>query len=55
MPTINKDKCTGCGQCIDMCPFDAISLENNKAVIDASACRGCNQCIRACPVGAINP
>lgn len=55
IPTIDKEKCTGCGQCIDACPFDAISLINGKAEIDASLCRSCNKCIRSCPVRAITP
>ena len=55
IPTIDKDKCTGCGQCVDACPFDAISLVNGKTEIDSSVCRSCNKCIRSCPVRAITP
>lgn len=55
IPIIDKNKCTGCGQCIEACPFDAISLVKGKAEIDASLCRSCNKCIRSCPVRAITP
>ena len=54
-PQIDKDKCTGCGQCVQTCPFNAISIEGGKAVIDPNLCRDCKKCVRACPVRAITP
>ncbi|MDR0885317.1 MAG: electron transfer flavoprotein subunit alpha [Clostridiales Family XIII bacterium] len=47
-----KDKCIGCGICLKKCPFDAITLEDKKAVIGVS-CTSCKQCIEPCPVDAI--
>ena len=36
--TVNQETCVGCGACVDSCPFGAITLENDKAVIgDACA------------------
>jgi len=46
------EKCVGCGKCINVCPFNAISLENKKAVI-GDACVMCGACERNCPFGAI--
>lgn len=53
IPVINIDLCTGCGQCIDVCPVDAISIVNRKAIIDESRCNGCHACVSACPKSAI--
>ncbi|MCK4438302.1 4Fe-4S binding protein, partial [Candidatus Bathyarchaeota archaeon] len=52
VPVKVTDTCTGCGVCVDACPFGAIDMVNDKAVIN-EACRACGQCIDACPVGAI--
>jgi len=46
------DACTGCGACVDECFVDAISIEDDRAVI-SSACRGCGRCAEACPSQAI--
>ena len=52
-PKINLNRCTGCGCCIDVCPMDAISLVEGKAVIDLDKCANCHACESACPVDAI--
>ncbi|UCH32035.1 MAG: 4Fe-4S binding protein [Candidatus Bathyarchaeota archaeon] len=48
------DLCTGCGDCVPMCPVDAIMLENGKATINPFICIGCGACIPVCPVEAID-
>jgi len=53
LPRVNTDACGGCGVCIDICPVDAIGIENGVATINASACRGCYACQTACPMNAI--
>jgi len=50
--TIKVDKCTGCGQCVDACPFSSIELKDNKAFIN-EYCNECNACLSVCPEGAI--
>jgi ferredoxin len=47
--------CNGCGECLEYCPFDAISLDDNtqQAVIDSVKCMGCGVCEDICTVGAI--
>ncbi|MFX1277211.1 MAG: DUF362 domain-containing protein [Promethearchaeota archaeon] len=54
---IMEEKCTGCGQCVIVCTVEAISLVNNKAVIDEDLCVECDICYRyaECPVKAIKP
>lgn len=49
-----KVACIGCGKCVKTCEkFQAITLENNLAYIDAEKCKMCRKCEEACPKGAI--
>lgn len=45
-------KCVGCGLCIDACPFDALKLEDDKAVV-LSSCTLCGLCVDSCKYEAI--
>ncbi|MEA1913326.1 MAG: 4Fe-4S binding protein [candidate division WOR-3 bacterium] len=49
---VDKEKCTGCGICVNQCPINAISI-NGTAKIDKTKCTGCGICVAACPVKAI--
>jgi len=50
---IDIDKCNGCGNCLDVCPVQAIKIEDNKAVV-SEECIDCGACITQCPSGAIS-
>ena len=50
---IDDEQCTGCGNCVDSCPFGAIELKNEKAKILPN-CNLCGACVEACPVEAIS-
>ncbi len=51
---VYKNKCISCGTCIDICPVNAISWdEDGKAKIDTNKCIKCHSCEGMCPVGAI--
>ncbi|HLC17633.1 MAG TPA: DUF362 domain-containing protein [Thermodesulfobacteriota bacterium] len=52
-PVVNPAGCTGCGECVLVCPVDAIDM-GAVAVIREKACIGCGHCIGACPEGVIN-
>lgn len=41
--------CTGLGSCVAACPFDAIHIQDGRAVVDPKACRSCGKCVQACP------
>jgi electron transport complex protein RnfB len=45
--------CTGCTKCFKVCPFEAITMANNLAFIDAEKCRLCRKCVVECPTNAI--
>ena len=45
--------CIGCGKCVKECKYDAITLENNLAFIDADKCKLCRKCVSVCPTGSI--
>jgi len=47
------DDCVGCGSCIDICPADAVKLEEDLAVVDNNWCIGCGICVSKCPNDAI--
>jgi MinD superfamily P-loop ATPase len=47
---INKDACTECGLCLDVCRFDAI---DTSFTVDQLSCDGCGVCSRVCAYEAI--
>ena len=46
------DDCIGCETCIEYCLYEAITLENGKAVQNDN-CRQCGRCVTYCPSNAI--
>lgn len=51
LAVINTEKCTECGQCIELCRFDAIS---DDFKVDEISCEGCGVCYDLCPEKAID-
>jgi uncharacterized protein (DUF362 family)/Pyruvate/2-oxoacid:ferredoxin oxidoreductase delta subunit len=52
-PVINREACTGCGACADVCPAGAIEMAGGKAEVREKACVSCLCCHEACPAGAV--
>ena len=50
---VDQEKCEGCGDCVDQCPNDSITLENDKATVNQDDCIDCELCVDACPTDAI--
>lgn len=52
--TIEKEKCNGCGECVDGCPGDVYELVENKATpVNSDECHGCFTCVELCEEEAI--
>lgn len=52
---VNEDICCGCQTCISVCPYTAISYDEEKkvAIVNEILCKGCGTCGSTCPTGAI--
>ena len=52
---VNEKVCCGCQTCICVCPYTAISFdeEKNVSIVNEILCKGCGTCGSACPTGAI--
>jgi ferredoxin len=62
IPEVRPSSCSGCGQCVTICPVEAIVLASandprrparKQAALIEERCLGCGLCARRCPVGAI--
>ncbi len=54
---VDEERCRGCGRCIEICPYRAVSFNPNgvggwHAVVDEALCKGCGNCISVCPSNA---
>ncbi|MBA4371865.1 MAG: nitroreductase [Thermodesulfovibrio sp.] len=55
--TVDKQKCTGCGECAEDCPAHIIEMENGLPGIAAdkeASCYRCQHCFAVCPTGAVS-
>jgi heterodisulfide reductase subunit A len=52
---VDEEHCAGCKVCLDLCPYKAITFDEEKKVasINEALCKGCGTCVAACPSGAI--
>ncbi|HDP26164.1 MAG TPA: CoB--CoM heterodisulfide reductase iron-sulfur subunit A family protein [Deltaproteobacteria bacterium] len=54
---VDHEACTGCGNCVAVCPYDACSLEKKegalKSTVNLIRCSGCGSCVSVCPNGSI--
>ncbi len=60
LAVVNEDKCKGCQDCMEKCPFEAVDMKQTsgskklKAYIDKEKCKGCGLCIIGCKHNAIH-
>ena len=62
IPEVNEQECTGCGDCVNICPVEAMTLissndprkpKRKNARLNEEICLGCGLCVRACTKGYI--
>jgi ferredoxin len=57
---VDREACSGCQDCVDRCPFDAIDMvpeddsKKLKAAVDAGKCMGCGVCVIKCEPEALS-
>jgi len=50
---VSPSDCSLCGICEEMCPMEAIRLNDVAAIVDKDKCIGCGVCAHQCPAAAI--
>lgn len=53
VPEINVDRCTHCGQCQEICQFNAIAILPEVALTFPELCHSCGGCFLVCPEEAV--
>jgi electron transfer flavoprotein alpha subunit len=54
MPAVvDATLCNGCGECVDQCPIEAVTLVEGTAQVDVEECSECQACVEPCPESAI--
>lgn len=53
-PIYQKDACTYCGVCAEVCPFDSIKVKENNWEQKKGTCFGCGVCVENCENKALN-
>jgi NAD-dependent dihydropyrimidine dehydrogenase PreA subunit len=52
--TVDKEKCEGCEECVDVCPVEVFEMVDDKSSpVNADECLGCESCVEVCEPGAI--
>jgi ferredoxin len=50
---VDREVCTGCGDCFSVCPVNAVQIIDGKSHIDPEKCIGCGFCQGVCSYDAI--
>jgi ferredoxin len=51
---VDVPKCTGCGDCVESCPSEALKVENEKITVKEDDCSECGACVDTCQQGALS-
>lgn len=51
---VDRNRCSGCGECVSACSEEILALKDGKAVLtDSELCDGSGACRAACPADAL--
>ena len=53
IPQVNRDTCTFCGRCAEVCAWHAITVVARQVLVFPDLCHGCGSCMLRCPEAAI--
>jgi MinD superfamily P-loop ATPase len=53
IPSIDSEKCTGCGKCAGLCQYGALAIVSGKTLSFKNLCHSCGGCTYICPALAI--
>jgi len=53
IPEVDKERCTGCGACSEICEFNAVVAVAGRALVFPELCHSCGGCAEVCPEGAM--
>lgn len=55
LPVIDQEAnaCAQCWRCVDICPVDALTADEEGVILDPDKCTGCRLCAEVCPTGTI--
>ena len=51
---VDEETCTGCGDCIERCQVEALSLEGEVISVNENMCFGCANCVSVCPTESLS-
>ncbi|MCX5873635.1 MAG: 4Fe-4S dicluster domain-containing protein [Deltaproteobacteria bacterium] len=53
-PTIDRNKCTNCFFCVNICPKNVFEVKDNEVEVEnPTFCNGCEACVAECPEDAV--
>lgn len=50
---LDADACIGCGECIERCQVETLTLDGDTVALNTERCLGCGLCISTCPAEAL--
>jgi len=53
IPSIDTERCTGCGKCAELCQYNALAVISGKVLSFKNLCHSCGGCTYICPAEAI--